>query len=63
MSKKHYIMIASIIQKLCFDIPSLCKEERQKIAELFADKLQDTNPLFDSDRFIIASTKDEARKM
>ena len=63
MTKKHYIAIAKVINSLCFYIPSLCTEERERIARLLSDKIGKFNPLYDKDKFIAACTKDEERKM
>ena len=49
MTKKDYILIAATIEDI-----NQKKAKGVRIAELFADALRNTNPLFDRERFLKA---------
>lgn len=63
-TKKDFAFIASIITDVAGD-GSLCMDsaaDRIMLAEQFADRLAETNPLFDREKFIEAATFEEDRK-
>ena len=56
MTRKHYILIASIIDGMIAD-GTLCPAEAVRIASRFSEGLRGTNPNFDHGRFYDAATE------
>jgi len=52
MTAQHFVLIADTIAVL-----PVARPMRETIAEIFADQLADTNPLFDRERFLAAANK------
>lgn len=61
MSRKDFVLIASVIRNLDLGNNDQLTDEnlRLNIAQDFAEALGQTNPLFNSQRFIEAATKQE----
>ena len=56
MSRQHFELIAEVLADTQpLEIPAAINQW-QKTISMFADKLAETNPLFDRDRFINAAT-------
>lgn len=51
MQHRHFATIATIIREMS---GGFSEEEREDIAVAFADRLRETNPNFDRDRFLRA---------
>jgi len=55
MTKKDYELIADILQQTKANIDNkLSRYQYAQVCEYFADGLEDTNPLFDRERFLLA---------
>lgn len=54
MTRKDFIFIAEVIRDMPTYTPSL-RAQRESCAVAFADRLPETNPLFDRDRFLKAA--------
>ena len=55
MTKKDYVLIADVLQQVKANIDKeLTRYQYAQLCEYFADGLQDTNPLFNREKFVLA---------